>query len=750
MRRPRRADDPMRLAVPGAVALVGLVFLLAAGVGAGVLMAGVAAAIVYVIRTIAEVARGERLLVAAQKAVVLALLFLLPVTMDPRTADVFAVVKFSILATGGVLLLGLLVADLVVRRDHRRPGLVHALVAFLVVWGIVTTFASGHARLSTLGFYSSNNGLVTLVALALVFAVTASVFRVDDVRATVALLWFSTTGVVVLYGVLQLLDQAWSGQGLEPVNWPAGVGVRVFGTTGVWATFGNPNHLGGYCAIALPLGIAMLFGARSRAERLTSAAIAVGAVVIIGQTSSRGAWVAAAAGIALMAIVQRRTIFGVLRRRPLVGAGAAAAVAASAAASLNSGLLSKGTSALFETGGATTIAQRVHFWRTTVRMASDEPLLGHGFDGYRLTFPHYASDRFIDIWGYDLAVTGPHNTFMAHLYWGGWPVLAAFVAVVVWGAMTAVRVVRRLRAGELTDVALPFTAVVVAALGYLFVESFNVERLELAVIFWFAVGLVTAVSSATAPEVAAEPAAAPARRARGRVRSTGDGWGLAAAVVLALVLLVWTSAPWRADNALRNAGVASSEAREVSTANPQLASARAQAARDGLDSAVATNRWEARYLRVRADQSRAVGQRLSEDPQRLVDARAALERASADYRRALELAPHEASTVGSRAEVLVRLSDVTDDDSFAQEALRLLEREVRYAPRNGRLHAFWGLQLALHGDHAVAVHELDEVVARFPDDIAALRYAADGYREAGESAKAARTQTRLERLTDDD
>jgi hypothetical protein len=733
---------------PAIVALVGLVFLVAAGIGAGVLLAGVAAAMLYVGRTIVAVGRGERPLVAVQKGVVLALVFLLPVTIDPRTADVFATVKFSILATGGVLLLGLLLADLLVRRDRPRPTIVHALVAFLVAWGVVTTLASGHAKLSTLGFYSSNNGLVTLVCLALIFAVTAMSFRPRDIRPSVAMLWFATTGVVVLYGVLQLLDQAWPGHGLEPVNWPSGVGVKVFGSTGVWATFGNPNHLGGYCAIALPLGLAMLFGARAAWERWLSGAILAGLALIVGQTSSRGAWVAAFVGIVLMAVLNRRTIFGVIRGRPVVSAGGVVVALAAAAFSFNSGLLSKGTSALFDTSGSTTIAQRLHFWRTTVRMAGDKPLLGFGMDGYRLTFPHFASAKFIHIWGYDLSVTGPHNTFMAHLYWGGWPALAAFVAVIVLAAVAFVRAFRRLRDGELGDLALPFAAVAITGLAYLLVESFNVERLELAVIFWFAVGLVVAVRSRVAGDDAVTVGAgATARPARARRPATaGDAWGIGVAAVVTLVALVWTTGPWRADNSLRSAGIASNAARAASTANPQLASARSQAARADVNNAVDASPWEARYLRVRGDQARSAAQSLAGQQDRAADAADNLQLAAADYERARRLTPHEASLVGTEAEVLYRIADLSGDTRAAARASRLLRSEVAWAPRNGRLRAFLGLQLVAHGDKSGGVRQIDRAVAMFPDDTAVLQYAQTGYQTAGLTSKADAVAAKLKKL----
>ena len=720
------------LVIAGLVAIVALT----AGPGAGALTGAVAAGAVLTGVAIRAVGRGETPLVAAQKAVVVALLFLMPVVIDPHTADVFAVVKFSILATGGVALLCLFVADLVTRRDHRRPGLIHGLVAFLVVWAVVSTLSSGHARLSTLGYYSSNNGLAAVIALALVFAVTANTFRRRDIEHVVRVMWFGTTGVVVFYGVLQLLDRAFADAGFEPVNWPGGVGVRVFGTTGVWSTFGNPNHFGGFCALALPLGFAAFVGARSQIERVVAGLIGIGAVIIIGQTSSRGAWVAAAVGTLLVIIANRRVIAAAVSRRRWIVPAGAVAVVGSVGASLNSGLLSKGTSSLLETGGTSTIAQRLNFWRTTVNMAADEPLLGFGFEGYRLTWPNYVSSEFIGKWGYDLSVTGPHNTFFAHLYWGGWPALLAFVVVIVVAARLLVRGARRLADDGTARTGL--YALGATALGYLVVESFNVERVELAVIFWFAVGLVTAVA------VDVDQPAVPVRR-----RASSRDLGLvAAAALITVVGLAATSSPWRADRALRDAGVASQRARELID-DPINASASSTASRRSIDDAVDTNPWEARYRRVRADSKRSQAQALAESQERRAEAVSAYRSAAADYADALELTPHDPAVYGPYAEVLFRLGALEDDAAQVAAARRLLEREVAYGPRNGRVRAYLGLQLVLIGEAEDGIGHARAALRMYPDDENVRRFAEQAA-ERAEGSVGAPLRRELEATKDED
>jgi hypothetical protein len=309
------------------------------------------------------------------------------------------------------------------------------------------------------------------------------------------------------------------------------------------------------------------------------------------------------------------------------------------------------------------------------------------------------------------------------------------VAIAFVGAF---RALRRTEVSPATS--LGFAAVAIMGLGYLLVESFNVERVELAVLFWFAAGFVVAVHRDTSAETPA-----PARR-----RASGDVPAVVGAGVLALALVWFTTAPWRADNAFRNAGVATTAARSLTSSNPQLAAVRSQESRQKLEDAIDASPWEARYLRVRADSLRNSGQQLGQQGDRVQDALAALRQARSDYEDALDLTPHDAALVGSYADTLFNLADLSGDDAVAERATAVLAEEVRYAPRNGRLRAYLGLQRIGHDDRAAGVRDLDAAVAMFPRDVAVLNYAVTGYRAAGLTQKADALERRIERLQDDE
>jgi cytochrome c-type biogenesis protein CcmH/NrfG len=151
-------------------------------------------------------------------------------------------------------------------------------------------------------------------------------------------------------------------------------------------------------------------------------------------------------------------------------------------------------------------------------------------------------------------------------------------------------------------------------------------------------------------------------------------------------------------------------------------------------------------LRVRGDQARSTGQSLAEQQNRAADAANNLRLAVDDYERARRLTPHEASLVGTEAEVLYRLADISGDADAAARARRLLRSEVAWARRNGRLRAFLGLQLVAHGDRAEGIRQIDRAVAMFPDDTAVLQYAETGYRAAGLTDKLDDVAARLDKL----
>lgn len=194
------------------------------------------------------------------------------------------------------------------------------------------------------------------------------------------------TLVALAAAVVSLLALAEFGTGRFPLFPAAAPTTAMPGRPG--STLGNPVFLGGWLAAALPV---LLAGT----GRIPAAAgvLAVGTLVLTG---SRGALLAAAAGVAWTA-----SRHPALRSRA-VRAAAGAAVAVVLLAALRPATLAHlGTPAL---------AGRADTWMTTLGMIRTAPLLGVGTGGFGAAYPcarivRSAADPGLDGW---------HSTLFAH------------------------------------------------------------------------------------------------------------------------------------------------------------------------------------------------------------------------------------------------------------------------------------------------------------------------------------------------
>ncbi|MDA3792131.1 MAG: hypothetical protein PF545_00525, partial [Elusimicrobia bacterium] len=126
-------------------------------------------------------------------------------------------------------------------------------------------------------FYSS--APLTVISLILIFIYAFNIEKKDlYVICDIVIL---SAGIVSLYGIFQYI-------GLDPLGWKGNFYPRI------WSTLGNPNFLGAYIAMVLPVTIVKYFNDRKKIT-LTIFAISAAALLL---TSSRGGLIAAVAGSA--------------------------------------------------------------------------------------------------------------------------------------------------------------------------------------------------------------------------------------------------------------------------------------------------------------------------------------------------------------------------------------------------------------------------------------------------------------------
>ena len=317
--------------------------------------------------------------VATTGAAVLVLLLYAPVLEAPFLVPKFAALELT--ASLGAIALLLSRATAGGPRWSRPVGVGVSLV-------IGTTVASwlltrGHAPYAedALARWGSLFGL----------ACGASVLADDrDARARLVEAIAFAASVVACLGLLQHVGML-----------PRALAMPVFSLPG--STFGNRNIAAEIMAMALPLSVAATLSSRERDARVRYAVATILELVFLAVTRARGAWFGAACGLVATLWLLRaplRASFAGSRRTLLVFGGVAllAVVAAAVPGRFTThdmGDTKRYASALSVIEGAVdpqsaALRTRLGFWRRTLRMIEDAPLLGVGPGNWPVIYPRYA------------------------------------------------------------------------------------------------------------------------------------------------------------------------------------------------------------------------------------------------------------------------------------------------------------------------------------------------------------------------
>ena len=448
---------------------------------------------------------------AGRRAVLLVLLVAVPLVFDTGVRPPFALPKLTVTAVGALLILVLAGAEWAIRRSPprwRNPLAVPVLL--LLAWTAVSAAASEAPGTSLLGARESLNGLVTAAILAVLFFAVAEAFDSSHVRTTLSVLWFGAGGPVLLYGAIQVPD------GWDPIPWPTSADEWP-----VWSTLGNPNDLAGFLAVILPLGVVLLVVTRKPWARVLTAAMIV---VLLGEmllTTSRGAWLGATAAVLALAAWFSHELRRRARLVTAVGAMGLAVVVGAAVLFLATGQTTKAPGDLLATGQGTTASLRLELFRTGLRMAERNPVVGVGPEGFERSFDAFRSDRFLRVYGPNLVATDAHNLFVNALATLGVPGLLALLALFAAALRLLARTGRHLgRSSPPEESQALFAAVCAGLLAYVVQAMFNRHDLTLDLCFWVLLGLACAIGGAGGVTPRRQPPAGGQPVRRGRIRAT--------------------------------------------------------------------------------------------------------------------------------------------------------------------------------------------------------------------------------------
>ena len=326
-----------------------------------------------------------------------------------------------------MLQLGLLAALLGAATEAPLAGTsaLDAAVGLNLAVLVASTLFSQDWRVSVLGRYNSySHGLWTS---ALYAAACLGASRLDRPSARrLAAVLLATGGLVAAYGVSQI----W---GFEPfLRAPLPEGRAV-------SSLGSPVDLGAYLALLAPLAAAWAASRRRLSGMLAGAALTAVLLACSWYTASRGAWLGAAVGVAVAAVLLfwRFPLSREASSKPPVARRSPALALAFAALVLTVGgwLIVRRT--IHRNTPSDT--SRYEVWRTAWYVFESRPLLGTGPDTFEQAFRKMRTPEFVRRMEASTRHQAyAHNDFLQALATTGLAGFAAYLYL-LWATLAAGR-----------------------------------------------------------------------------------------------------------------------------------------------------------------------------------------------------------------------------------------------------------------------------------------------------------------------
>ncbi|MDH5689943.1 MAG: O-antigen ligase family protein [Candidatus Bathyarchaeota archaeon] len=464
------------------------------------------------------------------------LIFLLPLVFNAKMDDAFALPKITlfritVLICGMALLIRSIENRMKNRVFHdlgktdtskRRifSPMNFPILAFLLV-SIVATLRSPNIHLSFVGahkFYFW--GLSAIIGYVIIYFIVLGNLEVKYIEKSIDVILIGS-GLVAIYGILQHF-------GLDFVHWAQPPKERIF------STFGNPNFLGAYLIMVIPLALSRLVAIGSSQSSIWKTSykgpiLRWMLVLLCGMlftcllwTLTRGAWVGFFASLLVFGVLVGKkrlcenrkwlslvliifafiaTIFILPKSSGNISTQSIAD--ANRTAYRKSSVVGERVSSILEMKEIG-IAGRICAWKDTLKMVKEHPFLGMGLDTFGLTFQKYKSTKFVRIVGKNMIADYPHNEFLQVAATMGLIGLAVYLWLWITFLTTGISLILQTRrftveqnkpglkhpVRDLTST-FPFIVpgIVASVVALLIQNQFGFSTLTTSTLFWFLMGI---------------------------------------------------------------------------------------------------------------------------------------------------------------------------------------------------------------------------------------------------------------------
>jgi len=341
-------------------------------------------------------------------AVLMLLFFLLPLVFQPFLSDPFALPKVTVLR---IMTLFLLAAWLMkVLREGKiswqKTPLNLPIIIFLFICGLSTLF-SVSPRLSFWGMHGFYfEGFLSFLCYGIIYFIAVN-YVIDKRKVLKTLLIASV--IVSVYALVQAT-------GITFFVWR---GTQPYPR--VWSTLGNPNFLGPYLIMIIPIYLIFLMKAETVKKKFLYSLFTLLSVLALIFTYSRAAWLGMVVGLIVFALMinkkQLKTnlffLIGIIVSSIiLTSIYPRLYLRSQERTATMKPIVERAVSTVdFKEPG---ITARLSAWGTTIEMTLKRPILGFGLDTLGISFRQFMSEKYEELAGRFRTAGYAHNEFLQY------------------------------------------------------------------------------------------------------------------------------------------------------------------------------------------------------------------------------------------------------------------------------------------------------------------------------------------------
>lgn len=341
----------------------------------------------------------------------------------------------------------------------------------------ISTLFSPNLKISLWGTRLREEGLFAISAYILLYLFSKHYYQKSNKHIYFFLI---SASLVALYGILQYL-------GFDPIprdfirlNWKG----RAF------STIGNPNYLGAYLVLALPISMFTYFQSKKKIVLFITLLV----YLCLLCTNSRGSWIGFIfSGIPLVYYSYR---FGYSKKALLTAIGAMAIVTILFNTFNNSLFLSRFHSIFTDMNKFITKApdidragsSRIFIWTKVISLIKENPIWGVGLENLGSAFSVKYKIDILNYFGRAMTIDKAHNEYLHIAVSTGIPSLIVYLTFL---ANVMLKGFKQIKNNHLI---LPMFC---SVLGYLSQAFFSISVVSVAPIFWIFVGVLSKFTNET-------------------------------------------------------------------------------------------------------------------------------------------------------------------------------------------------------------------------------------------------------------